>query len=53
MTKVLVISSDKFFISKKKNFFNSNKNTFTILNSFKNYICFVGRLKKNKDLKKK
>ena len=26
-----------FLSPKKKNFFNSNKNTFTILNSFKNF----------------
>ena len=37
MSKVLIISNDKFFFSKKKYFFNSNKNTFTILNSFKNF----------------
>ena len=37
MTKIIIISNDKFYISKKKYFFNSNKNTFTILNGFKNF----------------
>ena len=56
MTKVLVISNDKFFISKKKNFFNSNKNTFTILNSFKNFkkiYLFCRSTKKKQRFKEK
>ena len=50
MTKIIIISNDKFYISKKKYFFNSNKNTFTILNGFKNFrrLYFYCRYSKKK-----
>ena len=34
MSEIFIVSNDKFFLD-KKNFFNSNKNTFTIINCFK------------------
>ncbi len=37
MTKILIISNDKFFFLKKNYYFNSNKNTFTIINSLKHF----------------
>ena len=64
MRKVLIISNDKFFLSKKF-FFNSNKNTFTIINSLSHFkkiylICrstkkkqkFKEKIKKNIELVK-
>ena len=35
MSEIFIVSNDRFFLD-KKNFFNSNKNTFTIINCFKN-----------------
>lgn len=34
MSEIFIVSNDRFFLD-KKNFFNSNKNTFTIINCFK------------------
>lgn len=55
MTKVLIISNDKFFLSKKF-LFNSNKNTFTIINSlshFKKIYLFCRSNKKKQKFKEK
>ena len=55
MTKVLIISNDKFFLSKKF-LFNSNKNTFTIINSlshFKKIYLFCRSSKKKQKFKEK
>ena len=34
MNEIFIISNDRFYVQKKE-FFNSNKNTFTIINCFK------------------
>tara|TARA_B100000989_G_scaffold294175_2_gene272801 strand:+ start:26263 stop:27303 length:1041 start_codon:yes stop_codon:yes gene_type:complete len=49
MSKIFVVSNDKFFFD-KKNIHNSNKNTFTIINCFKKIkkIYLIARKSKNK-----
>ena len=51
MSKIFIVSNDKFF-TEKRNFFNSNKNTFTVINCFKGFkkINLVAR-KSNKKLR--
>lgn len=51
MKEIFIISNDKFYV-KKKDFFNSNKNTFTIINCFKKLkkIYLFARTSKNKGL---
>ena len=51
MSEIIIVSNDKFFLKKKK-FFNSNKNTFTIINCFNKFkkIHLIARISK-KDLK--
>ena len=51
MSEIIIVSNDKFFLKKKK-FFNSNKNTFTIINCFNKFkkIYLIARISK-KDLK--
>ena len=49
MSEIFIVSNDKFYIE-KKNFFNSNKNTFTIINCFKKFkrINLIARNSKKK-----
>ena len=49
MRKIFIVSNDRFYIQKKE-FFNSNKNTFTIINcfkKFKNIYLIARKSKKN------
>ena len=49
MSKIFIVSNDRFYLE-KKNFFNSNKNTFTIINCFKKFkkIYLIARKSKKK-----
>jgi len=49
MRKIFIVSNDRFYIQKKE-FFNSNKNTFTIINCFKKFknIYLIARKSKRK-----
>jgi glycosyltransferase involved in cell wall biosynthesis len=49
MSEIIIVSNDKFFL-KKKMFFNSNKNTFTIINCFNKLkkIFLIARVSKKK-----
>ena len=49
MDEIFIISNDKFYVQKKE-FFNSNKNTFTIINCFRKFenIYLVARKSKKK-----
>ena len=46
MSEIIIVSNDKFFLKKK--FFNSNKNTFTIINCFNKFkkIYLIARISK-------
>ena len=50
MDQIFIISNDRFYVQKKE-FFNSNKNTFTIINCFKKLkkIYLIARTSKKKD----
>ena len=50
MDQIFIISNDRFYVNKKE-FFNSNKNTFTIINCFKKLkkIYLIARTSKKKD----
>ena len=55
MNEIFIISNDRFYF-KKKEFFNSNKNTFTIIDCFKKYkkVNLIARTSKQKlNFKKK
>ena len=49
MSEIIIVSNDKFFLKKKK-IFNSNKNTFTIINCFNKFkkIYLIARISKKK-----
>ena len=49
MNEIFIISNDRFYF-KKKDFFNSNKNTFAIINSFKKLkkVYLIARISKQK-----
>ena len=49
MSEIFVVSNDRFFLE-KKSIFNSNKNTFTIINCFKKFkkINLIARNSKRK-----
>ena len=49
MKNVFIVSNDKFFLN-KKNIYNSNKNTFTIVNCFNKFkkIYLIARESKKK-----
>ena len=49
MSEIYLVSNDKFYLE-KKSFFNSNKNTFTIINCFKNFkkINLIARISNKK-----
>ena len=49
MRKIFIVSNDRFYIQKKE-FFNSNKNTFTIINCFKKFknIYLIARKSKKR-----
>jgi len=51
MKEIFIISNDKFYV-KKEEYFNSNKNTFTIINCFKKLkkIYLIARTSKKKEL---
>ncbi len=50
MSEIFIISNDKFYVQKKV-FFNSNKNTFTIINCFKKLkkIYLIARTSRKKE----
>ena len=50
MNEIFLISNDRFYVQKKE-FFNSNKNTFTIINCFKKLkkIYLIARTSKKKE----
>ena len=50
MDEIFIISNDRFFVQKKK-FFNSNKNTFTVINCFKKLkkIYLIARTSRKKE----
>ena len=54
MNEIFIISNDRFYF-KKKDFFNSNKNTFAIINSFKKLkkVYLIARISKQKLIFKK
>ena len=54
MSEIFVVSNDKFFFQKNE-FFNSNKNTFTIINCFKKLkkVYLIARISKQKLIFKK
>ena len=49
MSEVFIVSNDRFY-KEKNNFFNSNKNTFTIINCFRKFkkVNLIGRNSKEK-----
>ena len=49
MSEIFIVSNDRFFF-KKNEFFNSNKNTFTIINCFKKLkkVYLIARISKKK-----
>ncbi len=49
MSEIFIVSNDRFYLE-KKNFFNSNKNTFTIINCFKKFknVYLIARKSKKK-----
>ena len=50
MNEIFIISNDRFYVQKKE-FFNSNKNTFTIINCFKKFkkIYLIARTSRKKE----
>ena len=54
MNEIFIISNDRFYF-KKKDFFNSNKNTFSIINCFKKLkkVYLIARISKQKLIIKK
>ena len=54
MNEIFIISNDRFYF-KKKDFFNSNKNTFSIINCFKKLkkVYLIARISKQKLIFKK
>ena len=49
MSEVFIVSNDRFY-KEKNNFYNSNKNTFTIINCFRKFkkVNLIGRNSKEK-----